>query len=144
MAIIDEVIRLEGAATIIKAKTAELSLSKPGGGTISSADKMDVQASAINLISKRTPVTQTLDATTTAVTLSQGYYGADSTIAVSVLSAPSVTLSGSEQTIACDDKMMDGDITIPAANVYRTGSSEPTSSTPGNEGDLYLVVGPAN
>ena len=37
-------------------------------------------------------------------------------------------------------KFVKGDITIPAANVFRTGPDAPTSSTPGNEGDLYLVV----
>lgn len=140
MSIATQISRLMDAADIIKAKTAELSLSKPGGGTISSADKLDVQASAINLISKGTPVTQTLDAETAAVSLPAGFYGSGSVVSVSVLAAPTVSLSSSVSVIHCDDKMMDGDITIPAANVYTTGSQAPTSSTPGNDGDLYLVV----
>ena len=56
------------------------------------------------------------------------------------MSAPTVSLSGSSQTISCKDKLMTGNITVPAANVYKTGSDAPTSSTPGNDGDLYLVI----
>ena len=70
MAIIDEVLRLESAGSTIKTKTAQLGLDKAqadGGGKISSADKLDVQARAINEIQGRTPVTQTLNGTTTSV-----------------------------------------------------------------------------
>ena len=143
MAIIDEVLRLEDAGSTIKTKTAQLGLDKAqadGGGKISSADKLDVQARAINEIQGRTPVTQKLNGTTTSVSLSKGYYGGNSTISVDTMAAPTVALSGSSQTISCKDKMMTGNITVPAANVYRTGPSEPTSSTPGNDGDLYLVI----
>lgn len=143
MAIIDEVLRLEGAANIIKAKTADLELEKAsadGSGTVSSSDTLDVQARAINEISKRTPSNQKLDATTTAVSIEKGYYPSDTSVSVDTMAAPSVSLSGSEQTISCKDKMMTGNIIVPAANVYRTGSSVPTGSTPGNDGDLYLVI----
>lgn len=111
MAIVTEISRLENAASIIKTKTAELELNKAnadGGGVISSSDKLDVQARAID--------------------------------AIDTLTAPTVTLSGSSQTIQSNNKFVKGNITIPAANVFRTGSDTPTSSTPGNEGDLYLVV----
>lgn len=111
MAIVTEISRLENAASIIKTKTAELELNKAnadGGGVISSSDKLDVQARAID--------------------------------AIDTLTAPTVTLSGSSQTIQSNKKFVKGNITIPAANVFRTGSDTPTSSTPGNEGDLYLVV----
>ena len=111
MAIVTEISRLENAASIIKTKTTELELNKAnidGGGVISSSDKLDVQARAIN--------------------------------AIDTLNAPTVTLSGSSQTIQSNKKFVKGNITIPAANVFRTGSDAPTSSTPGNEGDLYLVV----
>ena len=111
MAIVTEISRLENAASIIKTKTAELELNKAnadGGGVISSSDKLDVQARAID--------------------------------AIDTLTAPTVTLSGSSQTIQSNKKFVKGNITIPAANVFRTGSDTPTSSTPGNEGDIYLVV----
>lgn len=143
MAVIDEILRIEGAAGIIKAKTVALGLDKDsqdGNGKVSSSDKLDVHARAIDDIQGRTAVNQTLDASTTSVSIPKGYYGSDSTVSVSKMTAPTVELSGTQQVISCDDKMMDGDITIPAANVYRTGSTEPTSSTPGNNGDLYLVV----
>lgn len=140
MAIIDQILRLEAAANIIKDKTAELELDKVGGGKISPSDNLTVQADAINNIEKGTPVTRKLTSSSTSVSLPKGYYGSTSSVSVDVMSAHAVTLSGSSQTIACKDKVMSGDITIPAANVYRTGSSEPTSSTPGNNGDLYLVI----
>jgi len=141
MAIIDQITRIETAASIIKAKTASLELDKAdGNGKISSSDKLDVQAAAINAIPEGTPVTVALDATTTSVSLPKGYYGADSTISVSTMAAPTISLSTSQQTISCDDKMMDGNIVIPPANAFYTGSSAPTGSTPGNDGDLYLVV----
>ena len=111
MAIVTEISRLENAASIIKTKTTELELNKAnidGGGVISSSDKLDVQARAIN--------------------------------AIDTLNAPTVTSSGSSQTIQSNKKFVKGNITIPAANVFRTGSDAATSSTPGNEGDLYLVV----
>ena len=111
MAIVDQIERLTSAANRIKTKTAALGLNKvstDGGGVISSSDKLDVQARAIE--------------------------------AIDTLDAPTVTLSGSSQTIQSNKKFVKGDITIPAANVYRTGTSEPTSSTPGNDGDLYLVT----
>lgn len=140
MAIIDEIIRLDDASSIIKAKTAALELDKVGGGKISSSDKLDVQAAAINAITKGTPVTQKLSSSKTFVSLPKGYYGDSSSISVDTMSAPTVSLSGSSQTISCKDKLMTGNITVPAANVYKTGSDVPTSSTPGNDGDLYLVI----
>ena len=140
MAIIDEIIRIEEASSIIKAKTAALELDKVGGGKISSSDKLDAQAAAINAITKGTPVTQKLSSSNTSVSLPKGYYGDGSSISVDTMSAPTVSLSGSSQTISCKDKLMTGNITVPAANVYKTGSDAPTSSTPGNDGDLYLVI----
>ena len=143
MAIIDEVLRLEGAAATIKNKTAALELDKvsaDGSGKISSSDKMDVQARAIDGIEKRTQGNQKLTASTTSVSISKGYYPSNATVSVDTMAAPTVTLSGSSQTISCKDKMMTDNITVPAANVYRTGSTPPTSSTPGNDGDLYLVI----
>lgn len=143
MAIIDQVLRLEGAAETIKTKTVALGLDKDsqdGSGKVSSADKLDVHARAIEDIPVRTAVSQKLTSSTTSVSLSSGYYGSGSTVNVDTMAAPTVTLSGSSQTISCKDKMMTGNITVPAANVFRTGSTEPTSSTPGNDGDLYLVV----
>ena len=143
MAIIDEVLRLEGAANTIKAKTAALGLDKAvedGIGKVSTSDTLDIQARAIDEIQGRTPVTQTLNATTTSVSLPAGYYGGNSTVSVSKLTTPSVSLSGSSQTIQCKDKVMSDNLVIPAANVYYTGSTVPTGSTPGNDGDLYLVI----
>ena len=143
MAIIDQVLRLEGAADVIKTKTVALGLDKDsedGNGKVTSSDHLDVHARAINDIPVRTAVSQKLNGTTTSVSLSRGYYGSNSSVSVDTMAAPTVTLSGSSQTISCKDKMMTGNITVPAANVYRTGSTEPTSSTPGNDGDLYLVV----
>ena len=143
MAIIDEVLRLEGAAATIKSKTAALELDKAsadGSGKISSSDKMDVQARAIDGIEKRTQGNQKLTASTTSVSISKGYYPSNATVSVDTMAAPTVTLSGSSQTIQSNKKFVKGNITIPAANVFRTGSDTPTSSTPGNEGDIYLVV----
>lgn len=143
MAIIDEVLRLEGAANTIKAKTVSLGLDKDaedGAGKVSASDTLDVHARAIDDIPARTPVNQKLDGSTTSVNLSSGYYGSNSTVNVDTMAAPSVSLSGTTQTISCKDKLMTDDIDIPAANVYRTGSDVPTSSTPGNDGDLYLVI----
>ena len=143
MAIIDEVLRLEGAASTIKTKTAALELDKAsedGSGKISVADKLDVQARAIDSITKRTPGNQKLTGSKTSVSISKGYYPSNATVSVDTMAAPTVTLSGSSQTISCKDKMMTDNITVPAANVYRTGSNAPDSNTPGNDGDLYLVV----
>lgn len=143
MAIIDEVLRLEGAASTIKSKTAALELDKAsadGTGKISSSDTLDVQARAINEIEKRTQGSQKLNGTNTSVSISKGYYPSDATVSVDTMSAPTVALSGSTQTITCKDKMMTDNITVPAANVYRTGSTIPNGSTPGNDGDLYLVI----
>lgn len=143
MAVIDEILRLEEAADIIKAKTVSLGLDKDvqdGSGKVSATDKLDVHARAIDEIQNQNVLNQTLDASTTSVSIPKGYYGSNGTVSVSTMAAPTVSLSGIEQVISCDDKMMDGDITIPAANVYRTGNLEPDGSTPGNDGDLYLVV----
>lgn len=143
MAIIDQVLRLEGAAEVIKTKTVALGLDKDvedGNGKVSSSDKLDVHARAIEDIPVRTAVSQKLNGSTTSVNLSSGYYGSNSSVSVDTMAAPTVTLSGSSQTISCKDKMMTGNITVPAANVYRTGSTAPDSNTPGNDGDLYLVV----
>lgn len=140
MSIVSEISRIESAVSVIKTKTAQLGLSKPGGGTISAADKVDVQASAINAITKGSAVNTTLNAVTTAVTIPAGYYGSNSTVSVVTSTISSVTLSGKQQTLSCANKLMTTDIVIPAANVYTTGSQAPTSSTPGNDGDLYLVV----
>ena len=140
MAIIDQVERLEAASSVIKAKTTDLGLKKSNGDIITASENLTSQADAINNISKGTPVSQKLDSVTTAVTIPAGYYGSESTVSVDKMTAPTVTLSGSQQTISCDDKLMDGDITIPAANLFYTGNSAPDASTPGNDGDLYLVV----
>ena len=143
MAIIDEVLRLEGAAATIKNKTADLELDKAsvdGSGKVSSSDTLEIQARAIDGIEKRTQNDQKLNGTTTSVNISKGYYASNATVSVDTMSAPSVSLSGSSQTISCKDKMMTDNITVPAANVYRTGNTVPTSSTPGNDGDLYLVI----
>ena len=91
-------------------------------------------------MTKGTAVTQKLSSSKTSVSLPKGYYGDGSSISVDTMSAPTVSLSGSSQTISCKDKLMTGNITVPAANVYKTGSDAPTSSTPGNDGDLYLVI----
>lgn len=134
MSIISEISRIENAASIIKDKVSELGLS------VSSPSKLDNCANAIDSIAKRTAVNSTLTSASSSVHLSSGYYGNDSTISVSVMQAPAITLSSASQTISCDDKMMDGDIVIPAANLFYTGSNAPTGSTPGNDGDLYIVV----
>lgn len=142
MSIISEISRLEGAADVIKAKTVALNLDKAdGNGKVSSSDKLEVHAAAINAITEGSSLgNQKLDASTTAVSMPAGYYGSNTTVSVDTMTAPTVTLSNTSQTISCDDKMMDGDIVIPAANIFYTGSSAPTSSTPGNDGDLYLVL----
>ena len=140
MSIATEISRLEAAADIIKAKTNHMGLEKSAGVVVSTSDNLTVQASVINAIPERDSVNQTLNSSTTSVNLSAGYYGASSSVSVATMAAPSVALSGSQQTISCSDKLMTGDITIPAANVYTTGSQTPTGSTPGNDGDLYLVV----
>lgn len=134
MSIISEISRIENAASIIKDKVSELGLS------VSSPSKLDNCANAIDSIAKRTAVNSTLTSASSSVHLSSGYYGNDSTISVSVMQAPAITLSSASQTISCDDKMIDGDIVIPAANLFYTGSNAPTGSTPGNDGDLYIVV----
>lgn len=139
MAIIDEIVRLESAANTIKTKTADLGLKKSNGNTISPSENMTAQADAINNIVKRTAVSQTLTYNSNSVSLSAGYYGSKSNVSVATLVAPSVTLSGVSQTISCKDKIISDNITIPAANIYTTGSSVPNDSS-GNDGDLFLVV----
>ena len=133
MAIIDQILRIEGLAASIHSKVTSLGIS------VSSPGKLADDYNAINSIASQTVNVSSLTADTSAVTISRGYYNANSTIAVSVMSAPTVELSSSASVIHCDDKMMDGDITIPAANVYTTGNSIPDNST-GNNGDLFLVV----
>lgn len=134
MAIITELSRIENAADTIKDKVDSL------GITVASPGKIDDYATAINGIVKRTPGDQTLNATTASVTISQGYYPSNTTVSVATSTISSVSLSSSEQTLPCANKLMTSNIVIPAANVYTTGSSAPTSSTPGNDGDLYLVT----
>ena len=133
MSIISQISRIEGIATSIHDKVVSLGIS------VASAGKLADSRDAINSIASRTVSVSQLDAETTAVTISPGYYNSSATIAVSTMSAPTIALSTSEQTIACDDKMMDGDITIPSANGYYTGSSTPDNSI-GNDGDLFLVT----
>lgn len=140
MSIVSEISRIENAASVIKAKTVALGLEKAANTAVSAGDKIESHASAIDSIVARSVSTSHLTADTASVTIAKGYYGSESTVSVSVLAAPTVALSSVAQTISCDDKMMDGDITIPAANIYTTGSQAPTSSTPGNDGDLYLVI----
>ena len=142
MSIISEISRIEDAADVIKAKTVALGLNKASGsGKVSLSDKLETHAAAINSIAVGTSIGNiTLDAITTSVSISAGYYGSAATISVDTMEAPVIALSNTSQTISCDNKMMDGDITIPAANIFYTGSSAPTSSTPGNDGDLYLVL----
>lgn len=139
MSIISQISRIEDAANVIKAKTVALGLEKTPGTTVLSTDKIESHASAINSIVAQSVSTSRLTADTTAVTISKGYYGSDATVSVTKMSAPTVALSTSSQTISCDDKMMDGNITIPAANGFYTGQTSP-SSTLGNDGDLYLVT----
>ena len=58
-----EITRLQGAADLIKSKTVSLGLDKvntDGGGKITSSDKLDVQARAINAIETFEPTTITL------------------------------------------------------------------------------------
>lgn len=133
MSIISEISRIEGIATSIHDKVESL------GITIASPEKLADTRDAINSITSRTVSVSTLTADTTSVTISQGYYNSSATISVDKMTAPSVTLSTSVQTISCDDKMMDGNITIPSANGYYTGSSTPDNSI-GNDGDIYLVT----
>ncbi len=139
MAIIDEILRLEAAASVIKTKTADLSLKKSNGNTISSSENLTAQADAINSIAKRTAVTATLTYATNSASLSSGYYGSDSTVTVAKMATPSVSLSGVSQVILCKDKVMSENLTIPAANTYTTGSSVPSDAT-GNDGDIFLIV----
>jgi hypothetical protein len=140
MSIATEITRIENAANIIKAKTNHMGLEKSPGVVVSTSDNLTVQASVIDAIPERDAVSQTLNASTTSINLSAGYYGSESSVSVAIMEPQVVALSGSQQTISCSDKLMTGDITIPAANVYRTGSGIPTNATPGNDGDLYLVV----
>jgi len=133
MSIISEISRIEGIASSIHSKVVSLGITVSGSGKL--ADDRD----AINSIASRSVSVSQLTADTTAVTISRGYYNSDNTIAVSVCSAPTVTLSTSASVIHCDDKIMDGDITIPAANGYYTGNSSPDGSI-GNNGDLFLVI----
>ena len=140
MSIVSEISRIENAANIIKAKTVQLGLEKSSGTVVTSADKIESHASAINSITTQSVSASKLTADTTSVTIAKGYYGSTSTVSVDKMTAPTVALSSVSQTISCDDKMMDGNITIPAANVYYTGNSVPDGSTPGNDGDFFLVV----
>ena len=139
MAIIDEILRLEAAASVIKTKTADLSLKKSNGSIITSSENLTAQADAINSIAKRTAVTATLTYATNSASLSSGYYGLDSTVTVAKMATPSVSLSGVSQTISCKDKVMSENLTIPAANTFTTGSSVPSDAT-GNDGDIFLIV----
>ena len=139
MAIIDQISRLESAASIIKAKTVDLSLRKSNGSIITSSENLTAHADAINNISKGTAVSQTLTYASNSVSLPAGYYDSDSNITVATLVAPSVTLSGVSQTISCANKIMSDDITIPAVNVYTTGGSVPSDAS-GNDGDIFLII----
>ena len=139
MAIVDQIERLQDAANVIKAKTAELELKKSNGSTITASENLTAQADAINNISKGTPVTQKLNSVTTTVNIPAGYYGSASTVSVDTMATPTVSLSSSEQTISCANKIMAGNIIIPAANVYTTGSNVPSDST-GNDGDIFMIV----
>ena len=131
MAIIDQILRLEGVAASIHNKVTSLGIS------VASPSKLADDYNAISTIASRSVDVSSLTADTSTVTISRGYYNANATIAVPVMSAPTVALSSSASVIQCDDKMMDGDITIPAVNVFTTGSSLPND---GNDGDIFLMV----
>lgn len=134
MAILTEIQRIENAANKIKTKTEQLGL------TVASPGKLDNHADAINAIPNQQAKNQKLTGSSTSVDLPVGYYGAVSHISVDTLTPSAVTLSGQQQTISCKDKMMTDNIVIPAANVYYTGNTAPDSNTPGNNGDIYLVI----
>lgn len=133
MAIINEISRIQTAASSIKNKLSEL------GITVASPSRIDDCANAISNIEPRTVSTSKLTAVTTAVTISQGYYAESATISVDTSTITSVSLSTSEQTLSCANKMMTSNITIPSVNVYISGSSTPDGSI-GNDGDIYLVT----
>lgn len=131
MSIYSEISRIEGIAASIHNKVTSL------GIAVASPSKLADDRDAINSIASQSVGVSKLTADTTAVTISKGYYNANATIAVDVCNAPTVVLSSVASTIQCDDKMMNGNITIPAVNFYSTGSQEPSG---GNDGDIYLIV----
>ena len=135
MSIVSEISRIEGIATSIHDKVESL------GITIASPEKLADTRDAINSITSQAVNVTKLTGATTAVTISKGYYNSNATISVDTSAGGTVALSTVSQTISCSNKMMTSNITIPAANGYYTGQSSPDSSI-GNDGDLYLVIGP--
>lgn len=81
-----------------------------------------------------------LTSTTTSVDIAAGYWSSKNTVSVDTMGAPTVTLSNSSQKISCKDKMMTGNITIPAVNYYYTSTAAPSATSGYNDGDIWLVT----
>lgn len=91
------------------------------------------------MTNRGTGSTTTLNGTTTSKTINAGYWSSNNVVKVNTMAAPTVTLTSSEQTITCKDKMMTGNITVPAVNFYYTGSTVP-AVTGYNDGDIFLII----
>lgn len=74
MAISNQIERLINAANVIKRKTQELGLVKDDKSVVTTADKLDLQAEAINNIEKRSVINTTITSETTSVSIPQGFY----------------------------------------------------------------------
>jgi hypothetical protein len=140
MSIATQISRLMDAANRIKTKTASLGLKKDDNTTITSSDKLEKQAEAIENI--KTENAKTIIPSTSEQTISAGTYlkGDQKIKAVSLDADASKIVTGNTVSIKSDNNTVTEVTGSLVVNKYIIGNTAPDSSTQGNDGDIYLVV----
>lgn len=111
--ITSEISRISTAATKIKQKAADLGLVTKSGKTVTSSDHIEVQADAIENISKRT-IDTTVTEPSGVVPIPRGYYDGNGSVTVAV----------------------------PVKN-YHTGTESPVGDKEASgfpDGDIFMVI----
>lgn len=140
MSIATQISRLMDAANRIKTKTVSLGLKKDDNTTITTSDKLEKQAEAIENI--KTENAKTIIPSTSEQTISAGTYlkGDQKIKAVSLDADASKIVTGNTVSIKSDNNTVTEVTGSLVVNKYIIGNTAPDSSTQGNDGDIYLVV----
>lgn len=140
MSIATQISRLMDAANRIKTKTASLGLKKDDNTTITTSDKLEKQAEAIENIKSENA--KTIIPSTSEQTISAGTYlkGDQKIKAVSLDADASKIVTGNTVSIKSDNNTVTEVTGSLVVNKYIIGNTAPDSSTQGNDGDIYLVV----
>lgn len=140
MSIATQISRLMDAANRIKTKTASLGLKKDDNTTITTSDKLEKQAEAIENIKSENA--KTIIPSTSEQTISAGTYlkGDQKIKAVSLDADASKIVTGNTVSIKSDNNTVTEVTGSLVVNKYIIGNTAPDSSTQGNDGDIYLVI----